>query len=48
MVLTNDEQLYQALLRLRSHGITRDPRFYRVSPMAPGAISSWTLGITIE
>lgn len=22
MVLTNDEQLYQALLRLRSHGIT--------------------------
>ncbi|HJU50426.1 MAG TPA: UDP-4-amino-4,6-dideoxy-N-acetyl-beta-L-altrosamine transaminase [Pseudogulbenkiania sp.] len=25
MVLTNREDLYQALLRLRSHGITRDP-----------------------
>jgi UDP-4-amino-4,6-dideoxy-N-acetyl-beta-L-altrosamine transaminase len=27
MVLTNDEKQYQRLLRLRTHGITRDPAF---------------------
>lgn len=25
MILTNDEEIYQKLIRLRSHGITRDP-----------------------
>ena len=29
MLLTNDERLYQRLLRLRSHGITRDPASMR-------------------
>ena len=27
MLLTNDDDLHEKLLRLRSHGITRDPRF---------------------
>ncbi|MDZ4288549.1 MAG: UDP-4-amino-4,6-dideoxy-N-acetyl-beta-L-altrosamine transaminase [Prosthecobacter sp.] len=29
MLLTNDSDLYEKLIRLRSHGITRDPRFMR-------------------
>jgi UDP-4-amino-4,6-dideoxy-N-acetyl-beta-L-altrosamine transaminase len=29
MVLTNREDLYEQLIRLRSHGITRDPRFMK-------------------
>ena len=31
-VTTNDESLYQRLIQLRSHGITRDPAFLEMSP----------------
>ena len=32
MILTNDGELHQKLIRLRSHGITRDPRFLKSPP----------------
>ena len=35
MVLTNDASLYEKLVLLRSHGITRDPRFLRGQPDGP-------------
>ena len=35
MLLTNDDDLYQQLIRLRSHGITRDPRFTQNPPDGP-------------
>ncbi|QOZ82914.1 MULTISPECIES: UDP-4-amino-4,6-dideoxy-N-acetyl-beta-L-altrosamine transaminase [Chromobacterium] len=44
MVLTNDEQLYQALLRLRSHGITRDPRFLQGESDGPWCYQQLDLG----
>ena len=35
MVLTNDDMLHEALLRLRSHGITRNPAHMRSQPHGP-------------
>ena len=32
MVMTNDEELYQKLIRYRTHGITRDPKFMTSVP----------------
>lgn len=44
MLLTNDDELHQKLLRLRSHGITRDPRFTRHTPDGPWSYEQVDLG----
>jgi UDP-4-amino-4,6-dideoxy-N-acetyl-beta-L-altrosamine transaminase len=44
MVLTNREDLYRALLRLRSHGITRDPAQMRGAPDGPWYYQQIELG----
>jgi len=44
MILTNDDDLYQKLLRLRSHGITRDPRFTQNTPDGPWSYEQMDLG----
>lgn len=44
MVLTNREDLYQQLIRLRSHGITRDPRFMEGEPYGPWDYQQIELG----
>lgn len=44
MLLTNDEQLYEKLVRLRSHGITRDPRFMEGTPDGPWHYEQVDLG----
>lgn len=45
MLLTNDDELYQKLIRLRSHGITRDPRFTRNAPDGPWCYEQVDLGL---
>ncbi|MEI6002635.1 UDP-4-amino-4,6-dideoxy-N-acetyl-beta-L-altrosamine transaminase [Paraburkholderia bengalensis] len=44
MVLTNREDLHQALLRFRSHGITRDPRQWQGEPDGPWSYQQLDLG----
>jgi len=44
MLLTNDDELYQKLIRLRSHGITRDPRFTQHTPDGPWSYEQVDLG----
>jgi UDP-4-amino-4,6-dideoxy-N-acetyl-beta-L-altrosamine transaminase len=44
MLLTNDSELYEKLLQLRSHGITRDPRFLRKKPDGPWYYEQIALG----
>lgn len=44
MITTNREDLYQKLLRLRSHGITRDERFMRNSSEGPWYYEQVELG----
>jgi len=44
MILTNDDELYQKLIRLRSHGITRDPRFTQNTPDGPWSYEQVDLG----
>jgi UDP-4-amino-4,6-dideoxy-N-acetyl-beta-L-altrosamine transaminase len=44
MVLTNREDLYEQLIRLRSHGITRDPRFIQGESDGPWYYQQLELG----
>jgi UDP-4-amino-4,6-dideoxy-N-acetyl-beta-L-altrosamine transaminase len=44
MVLTNREDLYERLVRLRSHGITRDPRFMQGESDGPWYYQQLELG----
>lgn len=44
MILTNDSDLYEKLIRLRSHGITRDPRFMRQTADGPWYYEQVDLG----
>ncbi len=44
MVLTNREDLYEQLIRLRSHGITRDPRFLQGESDGPWYYQQLELG----
>lgn len=44
MLLTQDTELYEKLLRLRSHGITRDPRFMRGTSDGPWYYQQVDLG----
>lgn len=44
MVLTNREDLYEKLIRLRSHGITRDSRFMQGEPDGPWYYQQLELG----
>lgn len=44
MLLTNDDQLYEKLVRLRSHGITRDPRLMEAPPDGPWYYQQVDLG----
>lgn len=44
MLLTQDTDLYEKLIRLRSHGITRDPRFMRGQPEGPWYYQQVDLG----
>lgn len=44
MLLTNDDTLYEKLIRLRSHGITRDPRFMEASADGPWSYQQVDLG----
>lgn len=44
MIFTNDDDLHQKLLRLRSHGITRDPRFVQNTPDGPWSYEQIDLG----
>jgi UDP-4-amino-4,6-dideoxy-N-acetyl-beta-L-altrosamine transaminase len=44
MLLTNDDDLHQALLRLRSHGITRDPALRANASQAPWGYDQVDLG----
>ncbi|MCL4469624.1 MAG: UDP-4-amino-4,6-dideoxy-N-acetyl-beta-L-altrosamine transaminase [Sulfuricella sp.] len=44
MVLTNRQDLYEKLVRLRSHGITRDPRFMEGEPDGPWYYQQIELG----
>lgn len=44
MLLTNEEALYHRLLRLRSHGITRDSRFLQNMPDGPWSYEQVELG----
>lgn len=38
-ITTNDEKLYRHLMRLRTHGITRDPEEWYIPPMRCGTTS---------
>lgn len=44
MVLTNREDLYETLIRLRSHGITRNPKFLQGEPLGPWYYQQIELG----
>jgi UDP-4-amino-4,6-dideoxy-N-acetyl-beta-L-altrosamine transaminase len=44
IVLTNQEDLYEQLIRLRSHGITRDPRFLQGESDGPWYYQQLKLG----
>lgn len=44
MVLTNDEAVYERLIRLRSHGVTRDARFMDCEPDGPWYYQQIELG----
>jgi UDP-4-amino-4,6-dideoxy-N-acetyl-beta-L-altrosamine transaminase len=44
MILTNRQELYEKLLRLRSHGITRDPRLMDGAPDGPWYYQQIDLG----
>lgn len=44
MILTNREDLYQKLIRLRSHGITRDPELMEGGPDGPWYYQQLDLG----
>lgn len=44
MLFTNDDDLHQKLIRLRSHGITRDPRFLQGTPDGPWSYEQVDLG----
>jgi UDP-4-amino-4,6-dideoxy-N-acetyl-beta-L-altrosamine transaminase len=44
MLLTNDDELYQTLLRLRTHGITRDPRYLQQPADGPWSYQQIELG----
>ena len=44
MVLTNRKDLYERLLRLRNHGITRDPRLMHAKPPGPWYYEQLELG----
>ena len=44
MIFTNDDDLHQKLLQLRSHGITRDPRFVQNPPAGPWSYEQIELG----
>lgn len=44
MILTNREDLYQKLIRLRSHGITRDPELMEGKPDGPWYYQQLDLG----
>ncbi len=44
MILTNDDDLHQKLLLLRSHGITRDPLFTQNPPDGPWSYEQIDLG----
>lgn len=44
MIFTNDDDLHQKLLRLRSHGITRDPRFVQNPADGPWSYEQIDLG----
>jgi UDP-4-amino-4,6-dideoxy-N-acetyl-beta-L-altrosamine transaminase len=44
MILTNREDLYEQLIRLRSHGITRDPRFMQGESDGPWYYQQLELG----
>ena len=48
MLLTNDDELHQKLLRLRSHGITRDPRFIQNPPDGPWSYEQIDLGFNFR
>ncbi len=41
MITTNNEALYQKLLKLRSHGITKDSQFYQNDIELAGGLSSY-------
>lgn len=42
MITTNDKELYQKLLMLRTHGITKDPEFYLNSPAFANGTSNFS------
>jgi UDP-4-amino-4,6-dideoxy-N-acetyl-beta-L-altrosamine transaminase len=44
MLLTNDSDLHEKLIRLRNHGITRDPRFMQGTPDGPWYYQQVDLG----
>ena len=44
MILTNRQDLYEQLIRLRSHGITRDPRFIQGDSPGPWYYQQLELG----
>lgn len=44
MLLTNDTAIYEKLLRLRSHGVTRDPRLMKKEPDGPWYYEQVELG----
>lgn len=44
MILTNREDLYEKLIRLRSHGITRDPKLMEGEPDGPWYYQQLELG----
>lgn len=44
MILTNRTELYEKLVRLRTHGITRDPRFMENEPAGPWYYEQIELG----
>ena len=44
MLLTNDDELHEKLIRLRTHGITRDPRLLTRAPDGPWRYEQIDLG----
>lgn len=45
-ILTNDPDLYQRLIRLRSHGITRDPQHMVSDSHGLGITNNWNWALT--
>ncbi len=45
MILTNNEELYEKLLCLRTHGITRDSKFMEGNPDGPWYYEQIGLGM---